>query len=212
MSIYVTALALEPIAIGYKRVKDTYSIHRIVYDLFEDIRTEQEKQNGVSSGILFCDKGGDARGRKILILSNRLPLSDRLVQGMTINTKVISQRFFEHDHYDFRIVVNPTICSSKTKKRIPITNRNEIEKWFVDKAPALGFEIEPHQISVEGVSVDRFLAKGANEAALTKADIRGRLKVIDRDAFIKSISSGVGRGRGFGCGLLQVIPALENYF
>ena len=36
------------------RWTDSYSLHRIVYDLFEDIRGD-DRQRG--SGILFVDKG-----------------------------------------------------------------------------------------------------------------------------------------------------------
>ena len=50
------------------KITDAYSLHIAVYSLFDDIRTENEKQKSVPSGILYADKGGDFHGRKILLL------------------------------------------------------------------------------------------------------------------------------------------------
>ena len=52
------------------RWTDSYSLHRIVYDLFEDIRGD-DRQRG--SGILFVDKGVRQGVSQVIILSDRLP-------------------------------------------------------------------------------------------------------------------------------------------
>ena len=64
-----SALHLSRADVKALGIKDTYSLHIAVYSLFDDIRTEDEKQKSISSGILYADKGGDIRGRKILMLS-----------------------------------------------------------------------------------------------------------------------------------------------
>ena len=52
----------------FEKVKDAYALHKVVYGLFEDVRTEADKAAGKSSGILYADKGGDFHTRQILLL------------------------------------------------------------------------------------------------------------------------------------------------
>ena len=56
------------------RWTDSYSLHRIVYDLFENVRGN-DKQSG--SGILFVDKGVKQGMSRVLILSDRDPRTPR---------------------------------------------------------------------------------------------------------------------------------------
>jgi len=87
------------------RVTDDYSLHRVVYSLFEDIRSDEEKHASVPSGFLFADKGGDINNRVILILSDREP---RTPEFGTLESKAVGDAFLEHDHYQFEVLVNPT--------------------------------------------------------------------------------------------------------
>ena len=52
------------------RWTDSYSLHRIIYDLFDDVRGN-DRQRG--SGILFADKGVRQGVSRVIILSDRLP-------------------------------------------------------------------------------------------------------------------------------------------
>ena len=47
---------------------------------------------------------------------------------------------------------------------------------------------------------------------LAQAHVSGQLQVIDRDRFQESFAQGIGRGRSFGCGLLQIVPLLDSPF
>ena len=48
--------------------------------------------------------------------------------------------------------------------------------------------------------------KDNSKVTLSQADLRGTLEVTDKDIFSESFANGIGRGRAFGCGLLQIIP------
>lgn len=183
-------------------IRDAYSLHRVVYDLFDDIRTESEKQQAVSSGILYADKGGDFRGRKILMLSNRQPNAP--IHG-EISMKKIADDFLDYPHYRFEIVINPTKRESGGGKLIPLRTRENIAKWFVEKAPQWGFEVRAEHLAVGNVSVKRF-EKDGRTITQSQAQILGQLTVIDKEKFAKSFQQGIGRGRSFGCGLLQIVP------
>ena len=191
-------------------VKDAYSLHRVIYDLFDDVRRESEKEQSVSSGILYADKGGDIRGRKILMLSNRQPNAP--IHG-ELSIRKITDGFLDYPHYRFEVVINPTKRDKKTGKLIAIKKQSDDENtrqliadWFIEKAPQWGFEVHPAQLEVGNVSVKRFLGKNEREITQAQAQILGRLTVTDKTKFIQSFQQGIGRGRSFGCGLLQIVP------
>src|SRR5690606_33136163 len=73
MRLFASALYLDPPALKALAVTDAYSLHRVVYSLYEDVRDEESKLASKPSGILYADHGGDARGRRILMLADRPP-------------------------------------------------------------------------------------------------------------------------------------------
>ena len=184
-------------------ITDAYSIHRVVYDLFDDTRTESEKQRSVSSGILYSDKGGDSRGRKILMLSNRQPNAPTHGE---ISMRTIADDFLDYQNYRFEVVINPTKRQSGGGKLIPLRTRENIAKWFIEKAPQWGFEVSSEHLEIEEIIVKKFLNKHKYEITQTQARILGRLTVTDKTKFVQSFQQGIGRGRSFGCGLLQIVP------
>ena len=49
-------------------------------------------------------------------------------------------------------------------------------------------------------------AKDGHDVSLKTSLIQGVLRVTDRERFKESFVKGIGRGRAFGCGLLQIVP------
>ena len=205
-----SALHLSRADVKALKITDAYSLHIAVYSLFDDIRTEDEKQKSVPSGILYADKGGDFNGRKILMLSNRQP---NLPEHGKLEMKKIADSFLDCQHYRFEVVVNPTKRDNKTGKLLAIkkltdddaSTRQKIAKWFTDKAPQWGFTVSPEHLEVREVEVKRF-KKGGHEVTQAQAKLLGRLTVIDKATFVQSFQHGIGRGKAFGCGLLQIVP------
>lgn len=210
MTLIATALTLGPSAIKAYKVTDSYSIHRVVYSLFADVRTESEKNESTPSGIQFAEIGGDESGRRIVILSNRTPIEGKTLIGATIHTRFIDDSFLSHALYSFKLVANPTRRDSKSRQLIPIKDNDGIRKWLIDKTASLGFDINPITLDVIKIEVDQFLGKSNRPITLEKAHITGQLRVTDREAFMRCFSSGIGRGRAFGCGLLQIVPILDT--
>ena len=181
--------------------------------MFDDIRTETEKKASVSSGILYADKGGDFNGRRILILSNRQP---NIPERGELSIKKIPDIFLDYSHYQFEVVVNPTKRDTLkrneegkkiTGKIIALRSREEIAEWFITKAHSWGFTVSPEHLEIGAVSVKRFeKQKGGQTVTQGQTNVQGRLEVIDKTKFIQSFQQGIGRGRAFGCGLLQIVP------
>lgn len=198
--MFASRYRLSPHDAKALRVTDTYSLHRVVYGLFDDVR-EGDREKG--SGILFVDVGGDRYGRQLLILSDRQPREPEY--GEFIRTEPIPEAFFGFSSYRFETVVNPVKRDRQTGKRMPLCSREKVTHWFLEKAPSWGFEVQESSLQIADLSADIF-RKGEHEITLGKARVTGALTVIDKEHFTQSVCRGIGHGKAFGCGLLQVAP------
>lgn len=178
-----------------KGVFDTYTIHKLVYSLFP-------QENETTRTFLFLYKGGDFHEKKILLLSKKEPLKPDI--GF-LESKELPAAFLEQDYYGFEVQMNPVRCDSKTRKLIPVKGKEEIAQWFSEKSGSFGFEILPASLSVSNTDVLQF-DKDGKRVVLGKAVCTGRLKVTDRSLFISSFENGLGKGKAFGFGLLQIVP------
>lgn len=209
MTLFASVLRLDRAASHALKITDTYSLHRVVYSLFDDIRSGEEKYASISSGIQWVDKGGDARCRQVLMLSNRAPKQQVNNQHGEVVTKCLPEGFLDHNTYRFEVVVNPVRRDNQSKKIVPVKGREEIAQWFISRAQASwGFTVSELQLQVEHVRVLEFEAK--HRVTLQQAKLSGYLTVTDPEAFAHSVANGIGRGRSFGCGLLQVVPVIES--
>jgi CRISPR system Cascade subunit CasE len=179
------------------KITDTYSIHRVVYDLFP----------GDARDFLFADKGGDFNSRQILILSERNP---EIPNYGEIQSKKIPDGFLENEHYGFEVTLNPTKRDKKTGKIIAILGRENLHQWFLKKAPLLGFEINAENLEIRYTGVQTFDLGDGKIVTHNSASFVGKLKVTDRAKFKDSFQKGIGRAKGFGFGLFQIIPLQIN--
>lgn len=199
-----SALHLSRADVKELKITDAYSLHRVVYDLFDDVRSMEEKQTSVSSGILYADKGGDFHGRKILMLSNRQP---NIPEHGELSIKKIADNFLDYENYRFEVVMNPTKRENQSRKIIALRKREDIADWFITKTPQWGFAVSPEHLEVREIEIKRFeKKKGEQTVTQGQAKLIGRLTVTDKEKFVQSFQNGIGRGRAFGCGLLQVVP------
>jgi len=202
--VYASVLHLSRSDIKILSIKDSYALHKIVFGLFEDVRSESEKKRSVSSGIVYADKGGDFQTRKILILSNRKP--HQTPQFGKVETKPIFSEFLSFDRYAFEVTLNPGKRDIETEKILPIVGRENIRKWFLARAPkSWGFSVRPETLEIERTDVQTF-EKSGQTVTHGSATLKGELAVIDRARFSASFVKGIGRGRAFGFGLLQIVP------
>lgn len=183
------------------KVTDAYSVHRVVYSLFP-------AQKGKTRDFLYADKGGDFHGRKILILSKRRP--DPFPFGR-VESKEIPSAFLDHSVYGFEVRMNPTKRDKPSGKTVSVRGKEPLLSWFCEKAPSTyGFEVLKDRqgtllIQVQGIGVQRF-EKDETEVVHGEAVFIGKLRVIDRGLFKKAFEEGMGRAKGFGFGLLQLVP------
>jgi CRISPR system Cascade subunit CasE len=177
------------------RLRDAYGLHKVVYSLFP-------ARDGETRDFLYADKGGNANERRVLILSQRVPHSPRYGR---IESKTITESFLAWDRYGFEVTLNPTRRDSATKKIVPVRGKENLALWFAGKTPAFGFDIDTERLQVSGTGVTTFEKDGAT-CTYGTATFVGTLRVTDRQRFRDSFMKGIGRAKGFGFGLLQIIP------
>ena len=182
------------------KLYDSYSVHKTVFTLFEDARHGDRKK---PSGILYADKGMREGRRTILILSDRKP---KAPLAGSIVVRELPDPYLGYSAYSFEIVINAVKRDSKTGKIIPIKGRQSIADWFLKKSFSWGFSVPESSFMVAGIEVDQF-QKSNCLVTLQKAKVTGLLGVEKHDIFVNSVYNGVGRGKAFGCGLLQIVPA-----
>ncbi|NIF24015.1 type I-E CRISPR-associated protein Cas6/Cse3/CasE [Candidatus Pantoea multigeneris] len=211
--LFASALHLDRTAVKALKMTDTYSLHRVVYSLFSDERSDTEKNSNVQSGIVYADQGGDFQHRKVLIVSNRPPATNIDGKYGMVLIKPISDTFLSHTHYCFKVQVNPVRKDKKSGKRIAVKGRAAIADWFLKRATdSWGFQVTPQTLQIEAIDVLRFEGKSGRLVTIGKAHVQGQLTVINSQQFRNSFKNGIGKGRAFGCGLLQIVPIIDNLF
>ncbi len=213
MNMIASVLDLDRKAVKALRITDAYALHRVVYSLYDDVRDDAQKCASQSSGILFADQGGDFHGRRILMLSDRSPAACVEGQYGQVQSKPIPETFLAHAGYRFKVIVNPTRRDRASRKLVPVTGREAISEWFAERAlKSWGFSVLSEHLQVDKVEILRFSDKHRHQVTLCQAHVQGQLRMTDAHQFRNSFSQGIGRARAFGCGLLQIVPLVDNPF
>ena len=191
-----SALRLNRADCKVLEITDAYSLHRIVYSLFPE-------QFGQPRDFLYADKGGDWNCRRILMLSERRPETPEFGE---LESKEIPESFLRWDNYGFEVMLNPTQRNGPSKKTMPIKGRENLHKWFIQKAPEWGFDVEPDCLQISSIGVVSFNRDKTITQTHGTATFIGKLRVANRVVFIDRFKHGIGRAKGFGFGLLQIVP------
>ena len=207
MKLIASVLRLDRKSIRALKITDMYSLHRVVYSLYDDVRHENEKGGHIPSGILFAENGGDHLGRTLLLLSNREPASSVDGEHGEVASKVLPANFLSYTNYRFKVIVNPTRRNNASRKLEPIKGREQIKAWFMSRsAQSWGFKVDPASVELGAVNIQSFKDKKLNTVTMAQVMVSGVLQVEVQSKFEKSVAQGIGRGRAYGCGLLQVVP------
>lgn len=205
MTLYAAMLELGRRDMQALRITDRYSLHRVVYSLYDDVRsTEQKKRGSAPSGILFDDLGGNVRARRILTMANRMPTLEHIEAPIRMTVKKVPQEFLGHDQYRFRVRVNPV--HRGRGGAMPVLEGDDAIQWFRSSAvQSWGFRLLTLQ-DLLGPTVVTFTAQEGNVVTLNEIVISGVLKVTNRERFQQNFQQGIGRGKAFGFGLLHLVP------
>jgi len=127
------------------------------------------------------------------------PLLDRLEPGQ---------------RWAFRLTANPVRGVREKGQQVrgkPVGHVTvaQQEKWLRRRQEAAGFEIvgeeEASTLKVVGRRTLHFRRQG-DEVTLRVATYEGELTVTDRERLVRTLTHGLGRAKGYGCGLLTLAP------
>lgn len=106
----------------------------------------------------------------------------------------------------FMIRANPVRRNSGSNRRVPITDEQEMLDWMIRSlSPALEVEREEHS-GLPELMLDREPVVKVEPRGIffNSASFWGSARITDAERFQTMVAEGVGRGRAFGLGLLQV--------
>ena len=200
MMHYLTQIFLDAKALWEHNIRDDYSIHRFVYSCFP---LENDEPTG---RFLYVDKGATRGGRILLVLSEKEP---SLPEGISSSTSILSEHFLSFARYAFEVELNPVKRDKNSGKRQAVIGQLNLLKWFLDHTEKWGFTVDTDSLSVHSQATRRF-QKGDEKYTFNRALFRGKLTVINRELFSQTFFQGIGHGKGFGFGLLQLCP-IQNF-
>lgn len=114
--------------------------------------------------------------------------------------------------WQFRLVCNPTrsIPGNAPGRRGKVEAISVIplqRKWLVEQGKKHGFRVEEGSFDVTASEWRKFKKGKENgrEVTLLQTTFEGTLLVTEREAFLKVLQSGIGRGKAYGMGLMTVM-------
>lgn len=113
----------------------------------------------------------------------------------------------------FRVALNPVISKmdENTKGRgkiYPCYNIEDQRKFFLDRSLKNGFELKDEDFQIVERAHPLFKKRGMKHVKLNKVVYEGKLKIKDREKFIKTLKEGIGREKAYGFGMMTVIPVM----
>lgn len=172
--------------------QDAYTFHKLIYSLFPGDKRE----------FLYLDKGGLYGTRSVLILSSKDPLQPDV--GM-IRTKIIPDFFLEQENYAFEVRLNPVRRKTGSSRMIPVKADKDLLNWFMERQSRWGINATSDSLRIDDKGI-QVIQKGKSRIIHNQATFKGVLRVIDNKKFRQAFSTGLGRGKAFGFGLLQIQP------
>lgn len=178
-----------------------YCIHQAIYSLFPSA----EERNFLYS-VEDNNSDADSGFLKILVQSETKPLPPGY--GM-LEVKEIPEKYFNYNNYWFQVKFSP-IVQAISGKKIPLKREEDVIDWLKKREEEWGVTFDYSKLLKigDGKSVMKQTERN-NKVTVSYVEFTGLLTVTDRDKFIKTVKTGIGRSKGFGFGLLQLKPILD---
>ena len=192
--LYLTRLLIDLKACRQLQIRDVYSIHKLVYSCFP---LSENRGN-----FLYADKGFSDGIRTVLILSEQTP---QIPDSIRSATTELSKNFMRFNEFRFEVVLNPVKREKESGKRRAITGQLPLLKWFTIHAEKWGFAANENTLEVITLPMAKF-KKGDADCLFHAVKFRGTLRVTDHSLFSETLKKGIGHGKAFGFGLLQLVP------
>lgn len=185
-------------------------IHSKAYEFFGEARDRKRD---------FLFRFEIHRGRpRFYVLSEEQP---REMPSWRVATKPYAPVLKAGDRLQFSLRMNPTVGvdgkrhgllihhltkhpEAKARHRGELTYELVFD-WLNKRGESHGFVLETNAFRVERYQKERFFKKGKTQpVVLTIAEVEGILTVTDPTVFSETLKNGLGRAKGYGCGLMMI--------
>ena len=213
--MFLTRLTLDPTAYRPERLLgDTQQLHAAIAASVPD---------GPGGRVLWRIEPVDRSGQiQILVASPGGPTESELWERITTPDRAqtrpygpLLDRLAKGDRYRFRATLNPV--RTHNGKHTPIFDRSAQTAWVATKLGANGVSLNAHSpdldadepdVQITATGSDRFTRAGSpGTIELLKVTFDGSLTVTDPEKLRHALCNGIGRAKGYGCGMLTLAPA-----
>lgn len=209
---------------------DSYNDHQLLWRLFGDDDQRQfiyrrEQGNDQQDARL-----GQSNALPVFyMVSKDAPQS---VNGLLAQSKAYDPKITAGSQFAFDLRVNPTVAKRDPNKKhsakhdvLLLANREAkqgelspqqkaanikqvADNWLLSRCEQYGFSIDPQAFLHDRHEVHRFVkAKSKHSVNISSLDYHGLLTVQNVELFRKTLFEGLGRARGFGCGMMMIRKA-----
>lgn len=196
-----------------------YGIHQALWRLFD--RESDSKRD-----FLFRQLG-DTNKLAFYLLSPQQPGTD---EGLwNVEAKQFAPNLREGQLLNFSVRINPVVkrrddadrqvrhdvvMDLKQQDRSSGNERRQAERvqqaavtWLEKRQRRNGYTLRSDSVLGEAYCQHRFRGKGNRQISLSTIDCEGLLSVKDPELFQETLTTGLGPGKAFGCGLVLIRPA-----
>ena len=152
----------------------------------------------------------------LLIVSESPPSIEKLESygvkgtGQVKKYKNFLNNIEEGKSYTFRITLNPVVSKmidpDRKRGRVQPVANDEQMKFLYDRSEKNGFQLNKDEFYIVSRGHVNFMKPSQKKIRLNKATYEGRLTVINKDKFIKTLTKGFGKKNSYGFGLMTVLP------
>lgn len=162
------------------------------------------------------------KGKDYLIIVSETPPTKECLEkyGVTGTAQVKNYVNFlrnikEGDKYTFRIVLNPVVSKmedpDQKRGRVKPVNNHQQMQFLYDRSKNNGFSLNKDEYSVVKRSQINFRRSSQKTIKLSMATYEGKLTVIDKELFIRTLTKGIGKKKAYGFGMMTIIPEAASY-
>lgn len=185
-------------------ITDLQEAHRFVMAGFTDIDSTTPRKD---RNILFT-MDMNKSDLVIFVQSDNVPDNTRYMQNPFVKsaktmdiTKLIDMAVIEGKILRFKTVVNAAInkTGNSGEYRYRVTKATEFDQWIRRKMIGCDL-ITWNRVDREVITVNH----GSQKFDIYKDTIEGAVKVTDPEKFKQIISSGIGKSKAYGCGMIRI--------
>jgi len=192
---------------------DTYLHHALLWRAFA--------ADGAARDFVFRVDPGEQGLPQYFVVSQRAP---QPVAGLLIESKSFAPQLSLGEHLAFTLRANPTVARAQGRDKhsarddvmmsvkyrlrdtlAPAQLAGKMQQaaidWLTTRSPGFGLEITGLEVMADR---QQLLQHHGREIRFSEVDYQGVATVTQPEKLLQALQTGVGRARGFGCGLLMV--------